>query len=410
MRHAWDERPVLYLTMIIRSKPRLATCAQLGLACVALARLLKATLHLLGKLIEVPDIEHACELKKSTCVESNLELEFRYIDPLLQEILDGAQKLHKEVFPEAVQFSRASGAKAEDWAAALSVAGYSMPKAMSTGLILSPSGPAGEEGVSKSEHVEQHVPRVHHCHLHHHCRCHGQRQHHNQRPSGEDPARLSHSVRSSSSSGVQPSRQRTKDSDRRRHPQKELLHNLDSDADAALVELAASERDLVEGLRKAAKFNQSSTNLGEIAANLAPLLVARKRLQGQMEAYSDGTQAAKDKSTPWERSPWTHDASSDAGEMHRFHLLAKGTDVADLAIERLAANKKADQRILRLTTPPMKGAEFVNGAWRFSDQSRPGSAGAVSSGHNPSGQRSKSSGPCRPSVDGRIRRTLTPHL
>jgi hypothetical protein len=149
-------------------------------------------------------------------------------------------------------------------------------------------------------------------------------------------------------------------------------------------------------LRKAAECKGGSASLSEIAANIAPLLVARKRLHDQMKAYKDGTLTATDKSTPWERCPWKHDAAADAGETHRFHLLAQCTDVADLAIERLPANKKADHRLLRLTKPRVKDAEFVNGAWQFTDQSRPGSA------------RAAPSGPCSPSMNGRIRRSLTP--
>lgn len=230
---------------------------------------------------------------------------------------------------------------------------------------------------------------------------------------------------SSSSSGAHTSRQRrTDNNDKVRLSQKELLHDLDSSADAALIELVANERDLVQCLRRAAKFDGSDATLSEIAANLAPLLIARKRLQVQMKAYSDDSAGShtqkvpRDRSTPWERSPWKQDAASDVGETHRFHLLAQGTDVADLAIERLATNKKADKRILKLTTPPVNGAEFVNGAWRFGDQARPGGAGAVSSGHKLAGQRPKSSGPCHPTadrrmnltVDGLVRRALTPQL
>lgn len=377
MRHAWDERPVLYLTMIIRSKPRIATCAQLGLACVALARLLKATLHLLGKLIENPDS-----------------------DPKLKEVLSGAQRLHKEVFPEAVQFTRKSGAKAEDWAAALSVAGFTMPKAFSTGLVVPDEGPPEwAEGLvpqprpqprptSGGSNSNSHFPRVRLSQPHHHC-CH-------RRLSGGSASPLS----LPSSSQVAPSTGQR--NDKQRPSQKDIIKDLDSRGDATLMEVPEDQHGLVKDLRMAAECKGGSESLAEIAANLAPLLVARKRLHDAMKGYTDGSVTARDKSTPWERCPWKHEAASDAGESHRFHLLAQGTDVADLALERLPNNKNADRRIQQLTSP-VKSTAYVNGSWQFGEQLRPGSAGLVAPGRSSSGKRPNSSGPCRPSMNGRIR-------
>lgn len=376
MRHAWDERPVLYLTMIIRSKPRIATCAQLGLACVALARLLKATLHLLGRLIEAPDI-----------------------DPVLKETLISAQKLHKEVFPEAVQFTRASGAKAEDWAAALSVAGFTMPKALSVGLVVPSEGaPAWEEGLgskpdqtkvgnqmlTNSNGVCRHVPRLTHgqpCHFRG-CSCHQRFSIHHSAPSSP-----SGSPKTASGAQVNP---RLKP----RSTTKDILEDLtiQSQAERALVEVPVNQRDLVEGLKKAAECKDSDSSLSEIAANLAPLLVARTRLHDAMKAHSNGTFTAKDKSTPWERTPWKSEAVKGEEETHHYHLLAQGTDVADLAIERLPENKKADKRIMRLTKPVVKDG-YANGAWRWGNHSRPSSAGAAHSARRP----------CPPSLNGRIR-------
>merc|ERR1712118_387973 len=181
--------------------------------------------------------------------------------------------------------------------------------------------------------------------------------------------------------GSQGSRQRLADNDRKSIlassllEQKELLKDLDYYANA-LVEIPSNDREFIQGLRQAAECEGCSASfvspaparkfvspacLSEIAANLSPLLVARKRLQDQMKAYQDGTVTASDKRTSWERCPWKRSAAADAGETHRFHLLAQGTDVADLAIDRFPGNKGADHRIKRLTKPPVKDAVFVNG-------------------------------------------------
>lgn len=393
MRHAWDDRPVLYLTMIIRSKPRIATCAQLGLVCVALARLLKATLHLLGKLIETPLLEHDKTSDSRTLTPG--------IDPLLREVLSSAQKLHKDVFPEAVQFTRASGAKAEDWAAALSVAGLTLPKAVSTGLTVPPEGPVWAEGlVSKPQPTDKNTQLVANCRYHFR-RCQTvQRVRRYQHAAGQPSGPLSLSSPPAVSSVRGTFGQNPKGSEKHRLPQKDVIRDLDSRAEAALKELPENQRDLVEGLRKAAVCSDAS--LTEIASNLVPLLVARKRLQDVMKAYSDGALTATDKSTPWERCPWKSEAASDAGETPRFHLLAHGTDVADLAIERLPESKQADQRIQQLTSP-VRATVYMNGTWQFGDQRRPGSAGAASPGRLSSQQRPKSSGPCPPSLNGRTR-------
>lgn len=413
MRHAWDERPVLYLTMIIRKKPRIATCAQLGLCCVALSRLLKATLHLLGKLIETPDVDPPLKPRDRL-------LEIPNVDSSLKEALSSAQKLHKEVFREAVEFNRESGGKAEDWAAALSVAGFTMPKAISVGLVVPENaGPAWEEGLpSKPDqtrlsnqvqpHSNNHYPRTAQCqHYHHRCGIH-------RRYYGITAVTTAADHSAPCSPALSPKPQAAQESsripkDQFKYPKvskhKDILHDLDSSADAKIVEVPAAQRDLVQSLKRAAECAGGDETLAEIAASLTPLLVARNRLTSVMKGYTDSTRTTalpKDKSTPWERCPWKRESASESGETHQYHLLAQGTDVADLAIERFPHNKHADQRIMKLTKPVVRDA-FVNGTWRLGSGSRPSSAVQVHSGRRPFlTERPASTPPCPPSMNGRI--------
>lgn len=144
-------------------------------------------------------------------------------------------------------------------------------------------------------------------------------------------------------------------------PPPEDADGLDFFADPSPEELTGTPHALLTSLQAAAKEAGAPECIEEIAASLTPVLVARQRLRERMEGYQERRDPEtidprepihlpQDKASPWERTPRLLPTSRGGpnSPAHRFHQLARGTEVADLAMERLPKNTKADLALLRL--------------------------------------------------------------